>query len=82
MRILPLHPDLEEYLEKRKLRSRYEKQKLLFEVDIRDPGLNVELMEPKHLHIWSFRISKKYRAVFIFRDPETVEVIDTNNHYR
>jgi plasmid maintenance system killer protein len=82
MRILPLHPDLEEYLTKRRLRARYEKQKLLFETDIRHPGLNVELMEPKHLRIWSFRISKKYRAMFIFRDPETVEVIDTNNHYR
>jgi plasmid maintenance system killer protein len=73
---------LEEYLTTRRLRSRYDKQKLLFEADIRHPGLNVELMEPKHLRIWSFRISKKYRVIFIFRDSDTAEVVDINNHYR
>ena len=30
----------------------------------------------------SFRIDRKYRAIFIFRDKNTIEIIDVNNHYQ
>lgn len=82
MRILPLHEELLAYLAKRKLTDKFLKQKELFENNSRHPGLNLELLEPKHLRFWSFRIDRKYRAIFIFRDHEIAEIIDINNHYQ
>ena len=39
-------------------------------------------MEPKHLRIYSFRITKNFRAVFVYNNNQTIEVVDINNHYR
>ena len=33
------------------------------------------------MRLWSFRIDRKYRAIFIFRGKDAVEVLDINNHY-
>lgn len=82
MKILPLHPEIVEYLRKRDLERKFEKQKSFFEYNPSYPGLETELLEPRHLRIWSFRIDRKYRAIFIFRDKSTVEIIDVNNHYQ
>lgn len=46
------------------------------------PGLHTEALEPKYLKIYSFRVTKKYRAIFIYRGPDVVEIIDINNHYQ
>ena len=45
-------------------------------------NLKFELLEPKQLRFYSFRIDKKYRAIFIFRNSDTIEIIDANNHYQ
>ena len=82
MRILPLHKEIEGYLKQRGLSEKFKKQKALFERNPFHPSLNTELLEPRSLRLWSFRIDRRYRAVFIFRDRETAEVIDINNHYR
>lgn len=82
MKILPLHGDIDKYLTKRILRKKFEKQKNLFEMNPFHSGLNTELLEPREMKIWSFRIDRKYRALFIFHDKVTIEVIDVNNHYR
>ena len=82
MKILPPHPDIEEYIKKRGLRRKFEKQRRLFVENPFHPGLETELLEPKHLRFWSFRVDKKYRAVFIFRNGGTAEIIDINNHYQ
>lgn len=82
MKILPLHPEIVEYLEKRGLVAKFEKQKRLFEHNLFHPSLNTELTEPRVMKIWSFRVDLKYRAIFIFRDGETVEILDVNNHYK
>lgn len=82
MIILPLHYDLLEYLRKRRLEKKFEKQKFLFEQNPFHPGLETELLEPKDMRLWSFRIDRKYRAIFIFREKDVVEIIDINNHYR
>ena len=83
MKILPLRPDLVEYLKKRQIVSKYEKQKRLFEHNIFYPSLETELLEPKEMRIWSFRIDKKYRAMFVFlTDKDLIEVVDISNHYR
>lgn len=82
MKILPLHTEIVEYLKKRKLEKKFSKQRRLFENSLRHPSLEVELLEPKHLRIYSFRVDKKYRAIFIFHSKDSVEIIDVNNHYK
>ena len=82
MKILPIHSEIEKYLKKKGLFGKFEKQKKLFEFNIFHPSLNTEVLEPKHLRFWSFRIDKNYRAIFIFHDKETIEIIDANNHYK
>lgn len=82
MNILPLRKSLEEYLKERQLMRKFAKQKKILEENIFHPGLNMELLEPRHMHLYSFRIDRKYRAVFIFSERETIEVIDISNHYR
>lgn len=82
MRILPLHKELHDYLKKRGLEKKFEKQKKLFELNPFYPSLETELLEPHKMRIWSFRIDRKYRAVFIFRQKNLVEIIDINNHYQ
>lgn len=82
MKILPLHPEIIEYLKKRNLEERFEKQKKLFERNPFYPGLKTELLEPRKMRIWSFRVTRKYRALFIFLEKDTIEIIDVNNHYQ
>ncbi|HAS84517.1 MAG TPA: hypothetical protein DCS23_00365 [Candidatus Yonathbacteria bacterium] len=82
MKILPIHPEIEEYLKTHKLVKKFEKQSKFFEKDPTYPSLEAELLEPKHLKIYSFRVDKKYRAIFVFIRRDAVEIIDVNNHYR
>lgn len=82
MKILPLHPELKEYLQKRHLEKKFEKQANLFKANPFYPSLNTELLEPRSLKIWSFRIDRKYRAIFIFKEKELIEIIDVNDHYQ
>ncbi|MEK7657930.1 MAG: hypothetical protein AAB366_01925 [Patescibacteria group bacterium] len=82
MKILHLHSEIKDYLKKRKLEKKFEKQKTFFEENPFYPGLETELLEPKKMRIWSFRIDRKYRAIFIFREKDVVEIIEVNNHYR
>ena len=82
MIILPISLEVIEYLKKRQLLKKFLKQKGLFLKNPNHPSLNVEVLEPKHLHIYSFRADKKYRVIFIFRGPDIIEVLDVNNHYK
>lgn len=82
MHVKPLRADLEEYLKKHNLVKKFNKQIKLFSVNPRHPSLHTEILEPKSLKIYSFRIDKKYRAIFITLTIEEVEIIDINNHYR
>lgn len=81
MQILPLRNDLIDFLKKRNLIKKWPKVKSLFENDIRYPSLNVELMKPHWRGIYSFRIDKKYRALF-FISANKVEVFQITNHYK
>ena len=82
MKILPLHPEISDYLKKRNLEKKFEKQIRLFENNPFHPSLRTELLEPRNMRIWSFRIDRKYRAIFIFLETDTVEIIDVNDHYQ
>lgn len=83
MRILPTSPRLLRYLKRRGIFKKYEKQLRLLSENPRYPGLNVELLEPRKRGIYSFRIDKKYRALFVFRDDmNAIEVISITSHYK
>jgi len=80
--ILDLREDIEEYIKKHGLSKKWEKAKRLFENDPSHPSLNTELLEPKHRLIYSFRIDKKHRALFICLSEDTIEILAVTRHYR
>ena len=82
MKILSVDLKIIAYLQKRGLEKKFLKQTELLKQDPHYHSLELELLEPRHLRIYSFRIDSKYRAIFIFRDRDTIEIIDTNNHYQ
>jgi len=79
--IRDLRDDIVEYIEKHGLSKKWEKAKRLFEKDSFHPSLNTELLEPKHRLIYSFRLDKKYRALFICLLEDEVEIIAVTKHY-
>jgi len=81
MKIKPLRNDLILFLRKHQIEKKFEKQKILFESDNFHRSLNTELLEPKHLRIYSFRIDLQYRAIFIIINNEA-EITSINKHYR
>ncbi|MCX6581346.1 MAG: hypothetical protein NT166_14330 [Candidatus Aminicenantes bacterium] len=82
MRIKPLRDDLTLYLKKHNLTEKYNKSKMLFQQNPFYPSLHVELLEPKHRLIYSFRLDRKYRALFIYTDEQEIEIIAFTNHYK
>jgi plasmid maintenance system killer protein len=80
VKIKPLRRDLASFLKKRNLWKKFKKQSQFFEKDINHPSLHTEILEPKKYKIFSFRIDRKYRAIFIYRNDE-VEIVDVNSHY-
>ena len=82
MKILSLHREVIVYLQERNLTKKFNKQCVLFQKNPFHPSLETELLEPRSLRIWSFRVDRKYRAIFIFREKDTVEILDANNHYQ
>ena len=79
--ILPLSKRQKHYLEKHDLIAIFEKQSALFEQNPRHPSLHTEILEPKHLHIYSFRVTRSVRAMFVYCGNETIEIVDINHHY-
>ena len=82
MKILPLRKDLLDYLAKYNLQKKWNKAKESFELDIRHPSLNTELLEPRWRGIYSFRLDKKYRALFFITEKGVAEVFQITNHYK
>jgi len=80
--IIELRTDIEEYIRKHGLSKKWEKSKKLFEDNPSHPSLNTELLEPKHRLIYSFRIDKKYRALFISLPKDKIEIVTVTKHYR
>ena len=82
MTIKQIIGDLEKYLKKHNLKKKYKKAKKLFEQDPFYPSLNTELLEPKDRLVYSFRLDKKYRAIFIYVDENSIEIVLFTNHYK
>ena len=82
MSVKPLGSNLSTYLKRHSLKKKFDKQINLFEQNPRHPSLKTEILEPKHLKIYSFRIDRKYRVIFIFTSSKEIEIIDINDHYQ
>jgi len=67
MELKPLRQDLVEFL---------------IEENIRHPSLHTELLEPHWRGIYSFRVDKKYRALFFIIKEGMAEVFAITNHYK
>ncbi len=63
---LPLSKRLEKYLKTRNIDATFYKQLTLFLGNPFHPSLRTEVLEPKHLHLYSFRVTRAYRAIFIW----------------
>lgn len=81
MKTKPLKETLSEFLKSRNLQKKYAKQILIFESNPYHPSLKLEVLEPKHLRIYSFRLDRKYRVIFIITDNQA-EIIAITNHYK
>lgn len=79
--IKPIRKDLEKILVKHSLARKFAKQINLFQNNPYHPSLRTEILEPKKLKLYSFRLDRKYRAIFIYCGENTVEIIDINCHY-
>lgn len=82
MKAKTLRQDLQKYLVKKGLTKKFNKQIELFKNNPKHPSLNTERLEPKNLKIYSFRIDRKYRVIFILISPNQVEIVDINDHYQ
>ena len=81
MLIKPLRRDLDEIIDKYGLRRKWNKSKKLFESNIRHPSLHTELLEPRWRGIYSFRLDKRYRALF-FIESSQAEIFGITKHYK
>ena len=79
--ISELRDDIKKYIKKYGLSKKWEKAKKLFEKNPSHPSLNTELLEPKHRLIYSFRIDRRYRALFICLPEDTTEILAVTKHY-
>jgi len=81
MQVRPLSQKLLKYIKDHNLENKFKKQLFRFQCNPRHPSLNTELLEPKHRRIYSFRLDRKYRVIFVITNSEA-EIIDINDHYR
>lgn len=80
MRIKPLNALVRKQLRRSQLEKKFAKQRALFGVNPAHPGLNTEKLEPKSIGLYSFRIDRKYRAIFRIRYG-LAEVVHITKHY-
>ena len=81
MRVRKLNRHLEKYVIRKNLAQKFEKQVKYFIENPSHPSLNLEILEPITLSHYSFRIDKRYRAIFIFVSSNEIEIVDINPHY-
>lgn len=82
MKVRPLKPRLVRYLQRHNLFKKYSNQSELLEQNIKHPSLNTEKLNPKEFRLYSFRIDRKYRAIFTVTGQGEIEIVDINDHYK
>ena len=58
------------------------KQIELLKTNPKHPSLNTEKLQPKDLELYSFRIDRKYRAIFHILETGEIEIVGINDHYQ
>lgn len=76
-----LRSDLVKYLKTHRLENKFFKQLNILIKDFYHPSLHTEMLHPKSRKVYSFRIDRKYRGIFIIVNSE-IEIIDINDHYQ
>ena len=82
MQVKTLNPKLNKYLVRHNLIRKFQKQLNLFLENPAHPSLNTEKLKPKEAGLYSFRIDRKYRAIFHILLSGEAQIIDINDHYR
>jgi len=82
MEIKPLRKDLRKYLKDHQLEKKWLKAVNLLKSNPSHPSLNLELLEPRWRGIYSFRLNRKYRALFFFISEGKIEVFQITKHYK
>ncbi len=82
MKVKPLKARLVKYITNRALTEKLNKQIQLLEENFNYPSLNIEKLEPKDFNLYSFRIDRKYRAIFNITEVGEIEILDINDHYQ
>lgn len=81
--ILPLSAEVQAGIIKHGLQKKFSKQLALFQENLRHPSLHVEVLEPKSRGFNSFRIDRKYRAIFIHKTATSeIEILAITVHYQ
>ncbi|MDP2788683.1 MAG: hypothetical protein Q8O46_01345 [bacterium] len=81
MEIKIVTPKVWRYIVLHRLESKWSKCVVLFSNNPKHPSLHTELLEPKEEMIFSFRLDKKYRALFMIKNT-TAFVFRITNHYK
>ena len=81
MEIIPLTNKQEKYLKKYRLTNKFQKQINLLIDNPSHPSLNTEKLVPKNCGLYSFRIDKKFRAIFV-TDNQVIKIVALTNHYK
>lgn len=80
--VLPIRSDIQAKTKRFGIEKKLEKQLRLFVQNPNHPSLHTELLFPKNLGIYSFRIDHKFRALFFYRsDKGAIEIITVTSHY-
>lgn len=83
VKILPIASRVQKLVDRHNVRKKFEKQLQFLQKDLKHPSLNDELLEPHWRGIHSFRIDRKYRAIYFkYEDTEEIEILDITVHYQ
>ena len=81
MKVKPLSPRLSKYLKNHGLVTKFNKQIRLLSENPKHPSLHTELLEPKQMRVYSFRIDRKYRTTFGIVSGQ-IQIFDITDHYQ
>lgn len=80
--ILSVDPEVLEQVTKHNLDKKFTKACQFLQDNPSHPSLHVELLEPKDHGVYSFRLDRKYRGIFLYRhDKQAIEIVAITTHY-
>lgn len=80
--ILSIDQAVQAQVKRHNLSRKFIKACSLLTQNIAHPSLHVELLKPKQDGIYSFRLDRKYRCLFVYRhDKQIIEILTITVHY-